>query len=172
MRAEKAKFEEKMKTDMEIILERMKAAFWFIFTAICSVLSPVKNVLIVLLVAFVFNIFMGIAAKVGVGKQKFSAKKAFNAIVQLTFFFACAAFVHHSAFLLGDENIGHIGIKWLTYIVVYFYLTNIFKNAQAIFPKSNAVKFIYELLSTEVFGRLKKMLGYGLNDNINDDDKK
>lgn len=145
---------------MDIIIERTKEAFWLAITAFASILSPVKNVLYLLLISFVFNIITGIIADVHVNKSKFNLKKAFNAITQLAFYAVCVVFLDYGARLIEEPTIAVTAVKWLTYIVVYFYLTNIFKNARQVYPDNLAINFIYELLSTEIFDRLKSMVGY------------
>lgn len=150
---------------MEIFLERLKELFWLTIGAMSSVLMPVRETLILLFVSFVFNIVTGIITDVHVNHAKFNLKKAFNAVSQLTFYATCVVFLNYGTTLIHEENIGLVAVKWLTYIVVYFYLTNIFKNARQLYPSNPAINFIYELLSTELFDRLKNMVGYKKNSN-------
>lgn len=155
-------------SDMDLFVEKLKELFWLIMSALTSVLMPVKETLILLFITFVFNILTGIITDVHVNKAKFNLKKAFSAISQLTFYATCVVFLNYGTSLINEEQIGIIAVKWLTYIVVYFYLTNIFKNARQVYPNNPAINFIYELLSTELFDRLKNMVGYktkSTNDN-------
>jgi hypothetical protein len=144
---------------MEHITERIKDIILLIFAAIAGALAPVHDILQGLLWAFGFNIAMGIIADVHVNKAKFSMRKAFNAVAQVAFYAICAVFLNKEAVFLREPEMGETAIKWLTLIVLYFYLTNIFRNAHLIFPKSQSIALIYEVLSTEIFTRLKKMLG-------------
>lgn len=150
----------KQTAHMELFFERTKDLFWLLMAGLASVFSPVKNVLILLLLAFVFNVITGIITDVHVNKSRFNIKKAFNAISQLAFYAVCVVFLDYGARLIDEPGIAVTAVKWLTYIVVYFYLTNIFKNAKQVYPENLAVNFIYELLSTEIFERLKNMVGY------------
>ncbi len=150
---------------MDIFLLKLKELFWIVIASLSSVLMPVKETLILLFISFIFNIITGIIADVHVNKASFNLKKAFNAISQLTFYATCVVFLDYGTTLINEHQIGVIAVKWLTYIVVYFYLTNIFKNARLLYPANAAVNFIYELLSTELFDRLKNMVGYKNNSN-------
>lgn len=156
--------------DMDIFIEKIKELFWLVISALSSVLMPVKETLILLFITFVFNIITGIITDVHVNKAKFNLKKAFDAISQLTFYATCVVFLNYGASLINEQQIGVIAVKWLTYIVVYFYLTNIFKNAKQLYPKNQAISFIYELLSTELFDRLKNMVGFKKT-SINEEDQ-
>ncbi len=155
---------------MDIFIEKIKELFWLVISALSSVLMPVKETLILLFITFVFNIITGIITDVHVNKAKFNLKKAFDAISQLTFYATCVVFLNYGASLINEQQIGVIAVKWLTYIVVYFYLTNIFKNAKQLYPKNQAISFIYELLSTELFDRLKNMVGFKKT-SINEEDQ-
>lgn len=141
------------------IISDLKNTFWLIVTALSAVFDPVENVLKLLFIAFIFNIFTGIIADVHVNKASFSLKKAFNAVTQLLFYMACVVFLDYGSKLIEEQAIGAISVKWLTYIVVYFYLTNIFRNASLVYPSNQAILFIYELLSTEIFERLRFIIG-------------
>jgi len=145
--------------EMEDFIERFKELIWVVITAIGSLLLPIREILILLSLGFVFNIITGIIADVHVNRQQFSIKKAFSAISQAAFFMACVFFLDYGSKLLHDAQIGQTSVRWLTLIVSYFYLVNIFRNAKLIFPKNLAISFIYELLSTEIFLRLKEMVG-------------
>jgi hypothetical protein len=157
--------------NMNIIIERLKELYFIFLAALISAFTPVRNALILLMLAFVFNILVGIITDIHVNKAPFSLKKAFNAFTQLLFYAVCVVFLDYGARLMGDSDIGITAVKWLTYIVVYFYLTNIFRNAKLIYPRSAAIRFIYDLLSTEIFSRLKTMIGFNNNKNYNDDSK-
>ena len=144
---------------MDSVVVKFKELIWGVFTAIGSVLMPVRDILILLAMSFVFNIFTGIITDIHVNKAHFNLKKAFNAITQLTFYATCVVFIDHGSKLIDEQQMGVTAVKWVTIIVVYFYLTNIFKNAKQVYPDSQAINFIYELLSTEFFTRLKHMVG-------------
>lgn len=141
--------------EMEILLDKAKQVLWLVITMLASVLTPVQNVLLLLFLAFVFNFLSGLAADVHVNKKGFDLKKAFTAIKQLLFYFALVVFIDFGSRLMNDLSISEYGVKWITYIVVYFYLTNIFRNATIVYPKNEAIKFMYDVLTTEIFQMLK-----------------
>lgn len=112
-------------------------------------------------VGFLFNFLMGMGADVSNQNDKddsFSIKKAAEG-VKLLMFYAVTIFCVYGM-TYKDQNISETMIKWLTYIVDYFYLTNIFRNAKKIFPENRGIEFIYMFLSTEVFYKLKNVLGF------------
>ena len=86
-------------------------------------------------------------------------KKALEGLKLLLFYFALIIFIH-IAMSTQYLEAGTTMVTWLTYIVGYFYMTNIFRNAEIIFPGNKAISFIYSFLSTEVFYKLKEFLGF------------
>lgn len=150
---------------MDIFFDRVKDLFWIMITALASIVAPVKDILIALFLAFVFNIIIGIATDIHVNRAKFNIKKAFNAITQLAFYAMCVIFLDIFTLRVNEPTLGLTAAKWLTIIVAYFYATNTFKNAKELWPKSKAIRFIYELLSTEIFDRIKNAVGYKTPEN-------
>mgnify|MGYP000873564124 CR=1 FL=1 len=149
---------------MEDFIDRVKELGYLIIAGIGSALMPVQDILILLSLGFVFNIFTGIVTDIHVNKARFDIKKAFNAITQLTFWATLVVFLDYGSRRMGEPQMGITAVKWVTMIVIYFYLTNIFKNARQVYPRSQAISFVYELLSTEIFSRLKNIVGFKKND--------
>lgn len=152
----------KMKRMTEIynwLTEHAKPFLVMAFTAFCSVFTPIEDAIYILFLAFVFNVITGIAEDKIVKKQDFKIKKAFEAITQLFFYYALIFLIYTAGFKMNDEAVATTGVKWVTYVVVYFYLTNAVRNAKSIYPTNKALSFMYEVLSTAIFTRLKKMIG-------------
>lgn len=154
---------------MEDVFVRAKELGYIIIAGIGSALLPVQDILVLLSLGFVFNIITGIVTDIHVNKARFDIKKAFNAITQLTFWATLVVFLDYGSRRMGEPQMGITAVKWITMIVIYFYLTNIFKNARQVYPNSQAVNFVYELLSTEIFARLKNMVG--IKNSNNEEDK-
>lgn len=151
----------------------MKPVILFVITGIVSVFSPLHDVLFALFLSFLFNIITGIIADVHVNKEDFKISKAFDAIIHLTFYIALVYFIYNISVSLGDAESGRVGVKWATYIVVYFYLTNILRNASKVYPKNQTISFLYMVLTTQIFSKLKDMIGVKSNNNseTNNDSK-
>lgn len=144
------------------IIAQVKNAFCIAFTFLLGHITQVEFALWTLLFGFTVNVFMGFWADVsssdGKQKKRFKLKKATEGIKLLMFYFIIVFFLY--AITHREPELSDTVVSWLTYIVSYFYLTNIFRNAKTVFPKSKAVKFIYEFISTEVFIKLKEYIGW------------
>ena len=143
----------------------IKPFILFIITGIISIFSPLQDILYALFLSFLFNIITGIITDVHVNKKTFEIKKAFDAIIHFTFYIALVYFIYNVSVNLGDADSGRVGVKWATYIVIYFYLTNILRNASKVFPQNQTISFMYMVLTTQIFSKLKDMLGVRSNNN-------
>ena len=149
----------KIITEMDLTIERIRDVILTFISVLLSVFAPVKNILIFLLIAFTFNMIMGIRADLKVNKAPFNQDKFFKAFRQLMFFASCVLFISISTILLSEHELGTIAIKWLSLFLFYGYSLNIFKNAKLMHPENWTISFIYEILSTEIFDRIMLMVG-------------
>jgi hypothetical protein len=76
----------------------------------------------------------------------------------MAFIMALVYYMHEVFEKLLMDTTGHEIIKWIAILAVYFYTTNIFRNATLMYPKNKLFAFIYELLTTQIFTRIKKAL--------------
>lgn len=141
------------------IVEFGKMVLVAVVTWIVAVFTNYQDAFLTLFVGFVLNILMGLGADVNINKREPSLKKFGEGLQLLIFYFMLIVFVHVAMSNQYAEMSKAI-ITWLTYIVGYFYLTNIFRNAKLLFPSSKSVEFIYSFLSTEVLYKLKEYLGF------------
>ena len=143
--------------------DKFKTLVLTFVAGMCSVLSPIKGTIYVLSLAFVLNFFLGLRESIKVDKNQFSLKKAFESIIQLTVYLALIFLINKTFSQFGDLVAAETGTKWATYIVVYFYTTNITRNAALLWPKLEVFSFMYDLLTTKIFDRLKDFLGLNKN---------
>jgi hypothetical protein len=140
-----------------------KPLLYAAWIAVFSVFSPITYVFYALFAVWLFNFLIGLGADVHAHGKQFSLAKAFDSVKQIVFFGLAAVVIYLVPKLVGDVEIGVKGVNALIYIVSYYYLTNIFRNAKEIWPQKAEIAFIYELLSTQIFTKLKTFLGIKQN---------
>jgi prepilin signal peptidase PulO-like enzyme (type II secretory pathway) len=123
-----------------------------------SIISPIQDILFVLSMTFLFNIITGIVADIHVNKADFELKKAFSAFMQMALVMALVYYINGSFCQLDMQLYGDEINKWIALLAVYFYTTNILRNATLIYPKNLYFSFLYEVLTTKIFTRMKKAL--------------
>ncbi len=145
----------------------MGATFWdrlidFIkltWLVIISVISPIRIAVWVLLVFFTVNFFVGYKSDVQINKRDFSLKKAFDGVKQLILYYALIFIVNMTLGLYEETNLAEAATKFMTWIVSYWYLVNILRNAREVFPGNETLKFLYDLLTVQVLEMLLARFG-------------
>lgn len=136
--------------------EIMKQIWTWMIALVLAAFQPLSVALFVLMCVWTINILMGIAADNQDGKG-FKFNKAFSAAKQLGFIFAILFIISLATAGYGEKEIAFTIAKWGTWIVSYFYVTNIFRNATGLWPSNKAIGFIYSFLTTEAFGYIKEL---------------
>lgn len=118
---------------------------------ILGYLTPTKGFVYALLVMFAFNIWAGMRADgvVIVRCKNFSFRKFKNALCE----FVLYLFIVEAIFVImkncGDENAAVIVVKSLTYVFMYVYLQNAFRNLIVAYPRNLALRIIYHVIRLE-----------------------
>ena len=126
---------------------------------IISVISPIRIAVWVLLVFFTVNFFVGYKSDVQINKRDFSLKKAFDGVKQLILYYALIFIVNMTLGLYEETNLAEAATKFMTWIVSYWYLVNILRNAREVFPGNETLKFLYDLLTVQVLEMLLARFG-------------
>ena len=114
-------------------------------------LTPTKGFIYALVVMFAFNIWAGMRADgVAIVRCKnFSFRKFKNALCE----FLLYLFIVETIFVImkncGDENAAVIMVKSLTYVFMYVYLQNAFRNLIIAYPRNLALRIIYHVIRLE-----------------------
>ena len=114
-------------------------------------LTPTKGFVYALVVMFAFNIWAGMRADgVAIVRCKnFSFRKFKNALCELLLYL----FVVEAIFVImkncGDDQAAIVVVKTLTYVFMYVYLQNAFRNLIVAYPKELALRIIYHVIRLE-----------------------
>lgn len=113
--------------------------------------TPTKGFVYALVVMFAFNIWAGMRADgVAIVRCKnFSFRKFKNALCELLLYL----FIVESIFVImkncGDDQAAIVVVKSLTYIFMYVYLQNAFRNLIVAYPRNLALRIIYHVIRLE-----------------------
>lgn len=136
--------------------EWIKNLWTWLLALILAAFQPLSVAILVLMAVWTLNIIMGISADKNSGKD-FELKKALTAAIQLGFIFAVLFVISLATTGYGEKELAFTIAKWGTWVVSYFYSTNIFRNATQLWPSNKAIAFIYSFLTTEAFGYIKEL---------------
>lgn len=118
---------------------------------ILSYLTPTMGFVYALVVMFAFNIWAGMRADgVAIIRCKnFSFRKFKNSLCELLLYL----FIIESIFVImkncGDDDAALVIVKSLTYVFMYVYLQNSFRNLIIAYPNKIALRIIYHIVRLE-----------------------
>lgn len=141
-----------------------KQLIYSLWVGVLAFISPVSYVFYSLFIVWVLNFFIGMKTDKKINDRDFSITKAFDSIKQIGFLGVASLVVYAIPSIMGDKWIAIKGVNAITYIVFYFYLTNIFRNASLYWPKKKEFSFLYEVLTTQIFTRLRDTFMLNKND--------
>ena len=132
--------------------EFLKALWVVFFSAIMAMISyfePVINMILAITIIFVTDIVFGIASGKKINKEKIDIKKGFAAIKLFGIYIFVITLLYAIGKFMCDEELIIYVVKTISWVTIYFYITNLTKNFKRLYPKSNTIRFIHWFLSVE-----------------------
>lgn len=132
-------------------LEQLRIIFVTVTSPIIAYMTTTSNFIFALIIAFAFNIFAGMRADgVSISRCKnFKFSKFKNALLEICLYLVIIHVLYSIVILCGDKKGAHFVIKSLTYVFIYVYATNSFKNLIKAYPKNVALRIIFHILRLE-----------------------
>lgn len=114
-------------------------------------LMPTEGFVLALVLTFAFNCFCGMRADgVSIARCKnFSFSKFKNALVEILLYLVIIEMVFAIMTSCGDSKAALVTAKSMTYVFIYVYLQNSFKNLVKAYPRKMALRIIYHVLRFE-----------------------
>lgn len=137
--------------DKLINWEHLRMMFVAITSPLLAYITPTKGFMFALVIMFAFNIWAGMRAD-GVSIVRcinFKFGKFKNAVAELLLYLVILHVVYSTMAQCGDIEAALIVIKSLTYVFMYIYLQNAFKNLIIAYPKKVALRIIYHVIRLE-----------------------
>ena len=113
--------------------------------------TPIKGFVYALVVMFAFNIWAGMRADgVAIVRCKnFSFRKFKNALCELLLYLFIVEAIFTIMKNCGDDQAAIVVVKSLTYVFMYAYLQNAFRNLIKAYPQKVALRIIYHVIRLE-----------------------
>lgn len=132
-------------------LEQLRILFVSVCSPILAFYTPTKGFIYALVIMFAFNIWCGMRADgVSITRCKnFSFSKFKNALVELLLYVLINQTIYSVMVMANDASEAVIVVKTLTYVFMYVYLQNSFKNLIIAYPTNKAYRIIYHIIRLE-----------------------
>lgn len=146
------------------MIEQVKNIIVGIVLSVLAYLKPIEGELSSLFLIFFLNFLFGYLTGTIANGEDFNFKKALRCVGEATVFFVLCVAV----FLLGKfkgQDAGALQcVSFITYVVIYFYTTNILKNLKHLFKEGTTpwmvVSFIYYVMRFKFIERIPYLSDY------------
>ena len=120
-------------------------------SSILAYFTPTMGFIVALALTFAFNVIAGMRADgiTIIRCKNFSIKKFKGALIELLLYSSIIWMVFALMERMGDKDAAVITAKTITYICVYVYVCNGFKNLIKAYPLQKALRIIYYVLRLE-----------------------
>ena len=137
-----------------------------LFANIAGLLFPIRNDIFGLVFLFSVNFLVGMLADV-TNHRDWSFRKAFCFFRDAAIYFVMVASIYLLGHFKGEESTAVHCVSFMIYVAIYFYGTNILRNARMITNEKSTLfrilDFLYYVLSLRVlerYGYLKDYIEY------------
>jgi hypothetical protein len=145
-------------------MDEFLKALWVVFLsaimAMISYFEPVINMILAITIIFVTDIVFGIASGKKINKEKIDIKKGFAAIKLFGIYIFVITLLYAIGKFMCDEALIIYVVKTISWVTIYFYITNLTKNFKRLYPKSNTIKFIHWFLSVEFLDNIPSLKNF------------
>lgn len=118
---------------------------------ILGYLTSINGFVYALVIMFAFNIWAGMRAD-GISVRhckNFRFSKFKNALAELLLYVTIIQVIYSVMLQCGDNEAAKVVIKSLTYVFMYVYLQNAFRNLIKAYPTKVALRIIYHIIRLE-----------------------
>ena len=133
---------------------------------VIGLMFPIRNDIFGLVLLFTVNFVVGLLADV-CNRRDWSFRKAFRFFRDAAIYFAMVACIYLLGYFKGEEETAVHCVSFTIYVAIYFYGTNILRNARVItneqstlYSVLNFLYYIFSLKMLERSGFLKDYIDY------------
>ena len=130
---------------------------------VAGLLFPIRDDIYCLVLLFTVNFIMGMLADV-CNRREWSFKKAFRFFRDAAIYFVMVSSIYLLGHFKGEEEAAMHCVSFMIYVAIYFYGTNILRNARMLTNERSTLfavlNFLYYLLSLRVLEKSESLKGY------------
>lgn len=134
-------------------MDSLKIVVTSLIANLFGLLFPIKNDIFGLVLLFSVNFFIGLMADVS-NRREWSFRKAFRFFRDAAIYFVMVASIYLLGYLKGEEAAAVHCVSFMIYVAIYFYGTNILRNARMITNERSTLyrilDFLYYVMSLRV----------------------
>ncbi len=144
-------------------MDTLKLAITTLVANIAGLLFPIRDDIYGLVLLFTVNFMVGMLADV-CNRREWSFRKAFCFFRDAAIYFVMVTSIYMLGCLKGEEEAAVHCVSFMIYVAIYFYGTNILRNARMLTSERSTLfavlDFLYYLLSLRVIEKNSSLKGY------------
>ena len=144
-------------------MDTLKLVFASLLANIAGLLFPIKNDIFGLVLLFSLNFIVGMLADLS-NQRDWSFRKAFCFFRDTAVYFVMVASIYVLGHLKGEEGAAVHCVSFMIYVAIYFYGTNILRNARMLTQEHSTLfkvlDFLYYVLSLKAVGKYGCLKNY------------
>ncbi len=137
-------------------MDTLKFVFASLLANVAGLLFPIKNDIYGLVLLFSLNFVVGMFADLS-NHRDWSFRKAFCFFRDAAVYFVMVASMYLLGHLKGEEEAAVHCVSFMIYVAIYFYGTNILRNARMLTQEHSTLfkvlDFLYYVFSFKVIGK-------------------
>lgn len=130
---------------------------------VAGILFPIRNEIYGLVLLFAMNFVVGMLADV-CNRREWSFRKAFRFFRDAAIYFVMVASIYLLGYFKSEEEVAVHCVSFMIYVAIYFYGTNILRNARMVTDERSTLftvlDFLYYLLSLRVLEKNESLKRY------------
>ncbi len=144
-------------------MDSLKFVMASLLANVAGLLFPIRNDIFGLVLLFSVNFIVGLLADVG-NHRDWSFRKAFCFFRDAAIYFVMVTSIYMLGRLKGEEVAAVYCVSFMIYVAIYFYGTNILRNARLITNEKSTLyrilDFLYYIMSLRVLERYACLKDY------------
>lgn len=153
-----------------IVMDSLRFVTASVIANVVGLLFPIRNDIFGLVLLFTVNFIVGLLADV-CNHREWSFRKAFSFFRDAGIYFAMVACIYFLGYLKGEERAAVHCVSFMIYVAIYFYGTNIMRNARMITNERSTLysvlNFLYYIFSLRMLERNSSLKEYIDHENRN-----
>ena len=153
-----------------IVMDSLRFVTASVIANVVGLLFPIWNDIFGLVLLFTVNFVVGLLADV-CNHREWSFRKAFSFFRDAGIYFAMVACIYFLGYLKGEERAAVHCVSFMIYVAIYFYGTNIMRNARMITNERSTLysvlNFLYYIFSLRMLERNSSLKEYIDHENRN-----
>ena len=153
-----------------IVMDSLRFVTASVIANVVGLLFPIWNDIFGLVLLFTVNFIVGLLADV-CNHREWSFRKAFSFFRDAGIYFAMVACIYFLGYLKGEERAAVHCVSFMIYVAIYFYGTNIMRNARMITNEHSTLyrvlNFLYYIFSLRMLERNSSLKEYIDHENRN-----